>query len=406
MILDIVAIFSIIIFIFFVFVLLYVRKNSFWITQPVFHIYDISYYFKGSKKINNTLPLINSYTDLYNIHFMNFNEFKKKQKNINDYLQLINKHYNTPNYFLFEIHFLPYFDLIEKQETFISFSYNKKMYVDTGNNIIDMNSIIGSITSRKMNVFFFKGNKNIDSMNIQYIDFLCVHKDFRKQKVAPNLIQTHYYQLSHYFKNTPISLFKKEGDLNSIIPLCLYKTYFFSTKKWNKPVGMPANYKIIRINQSNFNNFIEFLSNSISELLDIFISPSYENILSLVKSKNYYIYIVINETKLPIDQMECLYIFKKPCITIDNKEILTCIGSLKLEDMTEDKFQHIFKVIFWDLCLKYRYRICMIEDISYNHIILKNLIQKNKILFKETYAYYFHNFLYHTISSKKILILS
>jgi len=78
MILDFIAILSIIIFIFLVFLLLYINKNQFWITQPVFHIYDLSYYFRQVKKINNTLPLINSYTDLYNIQFMKFNDFKKK----------------------------------------------------------------------------------------------------------------------------------------------------------------------------------------------------------------------------------------------------------------------------------------------------------------------------------------
>jgi hypothetical protein len=407
MILDFIAILSIIIFIFLVFLLLYINKNQFWITQPVFHIYDLSYYFRQVKKINNTLPLINSYTDLYNIQFMKFNDFKKKEQNINDSLHLINKHYNPPNYFLISTHFLPYFDLIEKEEVFISFLYNKKMYLDTGNNIIDRNSMIGNITSRKMNVFFFeKGQRRNDSIGIQYIDYLCVHKDFRKQKMAPKLIQTHYYNLSHHFKNTPISLFKKEGDLNSLIPLCLYKTYFFSSKKWNKPLGMPPNYKIIRINHSNFKQFVDFLTGNLSQLLNIFISPSYENILSLLDSHNYYIYLVINQTKLPLDQVECVYIFKKPCIAIDNKDILSCIGSLKIEDMPEDKFQHIFKVIFWDLCLKYRFRICMIEDISYNHLLLNNLLQKNVPIFKETYAYYFHNYLFHTVSSKKVLILT
>jgi hypothetical protein len=42
-------------------------KYGFWIHQPVYHIYDISYYFRSNKIIDNDLPSKNKYVNLQNI---------------------------------------------------------------------------------------------------------------------------------------------------------------------------------------------------------------------------------------------------------------------------------------------------------------------------------------------------
>jgi hypothetical protein len=42
-------------------------KYGFWIHQPVYHIYDISYYFRSNQIIDENLPTMNKYVNLNNI---------------------------------------------------------------------------------------------------------------------------------------------------------------------------------------------------------------------------------------------------------------------------------------------------------------------------------------------------
>ena len=69
--------------------------------------------------------------------------------------------------------------------------YFKKTYdTDNESNIITKTNLIGVMTSRLLNV-------SIDNneFTTYYVDYLCVHKDNRKQGVAQQIIQTHdYYQ--------------------------------------------------------------------------------------------------------------------------------------------------------------------------------------------------------------------
>ena len=59
---------------------------------------------------------------------------------------------------------------------------------------------------------------NNNSINVGYVDFLCVHKKHRKKGIAQKIIYTHAVQASQNMEN-PIFLFKREGKLNFIVPL-------------------------------------------------------------------------------------------------------------------------------------------------------------------------------------------
>ena len=67
-----------IIFIIIFFVIMYFRiKYGFWISQPVFHCYDICYMFFPRGIINDELPEINKYTNLINIKTTIYSEISE-----------------------------------------------------------------------------------------------------------------------------------------------------------------------------------------------------------------------------------------------------------------------------------------------------------------------------------------
>ena len=53
------------------------------------------------------------------------------------------------------------------------------------------NNMVSTMTTRPLHCFI-----NGEKMNIYYVDFLCVHKDKRKQGIAPEIIYSHYVNQS------------------------------------------------------------------------------------------------------------------------------------------------------------------------------------------------------------------
>ena len=91
-----------------------------------------------------------------------------------------------------------------------------------------------------------------------YVDYLCVHKDYRKQGYAEKMIQTHaYYQEKH--GNLNISLFKKENNLHLIVPLIVYKTYKFNMETWENTIVLPTHMTVIPVDKSNIYTYWQYI---------------------------------------------------------------------------------------------------------------------------------------------------
>ena len=81
------------------------------------------------------------------------------------------------------------------------------------------------------NLTLLLDNKKI---TVNYVDYLCVHKKNRKQKVAPNLIYTYYVTQRNETSN-PIFLFKRESAKTMIVPLTTYLSYAFNISYLKSP---------------------------------------------------------------------------------------------------------------------------------------------------------------------------
>jgi hypothetical protein len=385
-----------------VIIYLYIRlKYGFWALQPVFHVYDLSYYFNAPGIIDFSLPNKNKYTNFKNIETIIFSNLTSIQKN--KFINLIKTNYlqNKDNIFSPKTgNIIPYL-IGHNDKTFISFYYedNHMIYLKKGTMVTDK-KIIGVITSRPLTVIINNNNKkNNAKFRVYYVDYLCIDKLYRKKGIAPQIIQTHHYNQRYINKNIYVSLFKREDELTGIVPLCVYSTYGFSVNKWSKPFDLLGEYKLLEINSQNFRFLYDFIKVN-NDKFDIIIMADITNLLELIKTKNIYIYAILCD-----DNILSCYFFRKSCIQIEKGlEVLSCFASICNCD--NDIFIQGFKISFWEIASKNFFGFSAIENISHNNIIINNIILKTQPLIVSPTAYFFYNFAYPTFRPEKTFIIN
>lgn len=415
--------FLIFILVFFI-TLLYLKfKYGFWVSQPVFHRYDFSYYLYPPGIIRTDLPEKNKYTNFKDITTNVYNEVTSLQKL--DLIHLLQQNYlrKGENIFLVEAtNIFPYFEGLtqgslsnentnikkekkEKKEnsSFFSFYYEKTLLTDLKKGtIIENKKIIACMTSRPIKVNILKGNDSNATFLAYYVDYLCVDKSHRKKGIAKQMIQTHEYSQRHLNPNIQVSIFKREGKLTSgIVPLCLYTTYGFSVLAWRKPAPLPPNYQMIEFSKQNLHLLRDFLKEN-EHQFDILLEHSFSNLLELIQTKNIYLCGVLEREK---DTVLCVYFYRNSCVFMEkDMKILTCYASIKSDTCSKEIFVQGFKNTFWNTADKNNFGFCVVENISHNHWILANLLKKSTPIIKSPTAYFFYNFAYPTFSAERTLV--
>lgn len=379
---------------------IYLRlRYGFWFTQPVFHVYDVSYMINPPGIIDSSLPKKNKYINFREIDTILSSDLTSIQKT--RFSNLIKSDYlrNKDNIFSPQLeNIMPYFTG-HNDKSFISFYYKDEHMLDTKRDtLITDRKIMGIITSRPIHIIINNGDKNAN-FNAYYVDYLCVEKSNRKKGIAPQLIQTHHYNQRHLNKKIVVSIFKREDELTGIVPLCVYSTYGFPVDKWRQPPALSGEYKVLEITPQNFRFVYDFI-NTNSLLFDIVISTNASNILELIKTKNVFIYAILCD-----EQIVCCYFFRKSCVQIEEGlEVLSCFASICQCD--KSIFIEGFKISFWNIAAKHYFGFAAIENVSHNDILIHNIMQKTAPTIISPTAYYFYNFAYHTFLSNKTLILN
>ena len=388
------------IMIFFIFVRL---KYKFWALQPVFHFYDVYYWFINVGVIRKDLPEKNKYVSLKKIktfEYEKIDELTKKQ-----IVTLIRLNYfrnNENKYDPKEENIVPYF-IGHNTKTFWSYFVEPEILIDnkTGKTIDD-NKIIGAMTSRPLHVKINSSRKDSE-FDVYYVDYLCINKNWRKKNIAPQLIQTHEYNQSHNNKKISVSLFKREEELTGIIPLTVYKTYCFNMKNWGPPEQLNAKITILTGDKQNMYYLYNFI-NEVKNKLDIIIYPEISNIMELVSTNNLFVKMLVIDGNI-----EAVYIFRKTCTYIEKeKEIISCIASIYNKDvLTIEEFIKGFKVSLWSIIKDHNnFRYLTIEDISDNTCIINNICIRTHPMVISPMAYFFYNFAYSPFKSEKCLIIN
>ena len=403
---------------------------GFWACQPVYHNYGIFYGFRRQGVINKELPERNRYTNFENIQTIPYTAVLSSQTFTKSrWVKLLREHFlnaivdieqengkytKSINSFVpTEAFLLPQFQG-HNSECYVSFYKEpvKKIDVrlnDTQNNntVINDEEIIGTISTRPVHIHIHNGDERA-KLDAYYVDYLCVHKNYRKKGLAAQLIQTHEYNQSYANRQISVSLFKKEGTwVKGIVPLCTYMTYGFNVKKWTKPPSIPPNEGgLIDITIQNMNMLWDFLKEEeqTEKQFDISIKTDIGNMMEMVKTNNVFVKALL----LPaVNEICAVYFFKKSCVLIeDTLEILTCYASIKTASLQDKLFIKGFKISFWDIAAKHSFGYSAVENLSHNHILIENLIQRTKPTVISPTAYFFYNFAYNEFrNTNRVLIL-
>jgi hypothetical protein len=324
---------------------------------------------------------------------------------LRDFTDLIQLNYlrNHENTFIPEKdNIMPYFEG-HNSPAFFSFFWQPDVLLDVKTNrTIDTKTLIGAITSRPLNVTIYNTNQDIQ-FSVFYVDYLCVKKGFRKKNIAPQLIQTHEYNQCHLNKNMCISLFKREGELTGIVPLTSYNSYIFDMKNWTEPPTPLHSKTTLLVGDSQNMYYLNNFLNETTKTWDITIVPEMTNLISLVKSKNLYIYMLLTDMEI-----EAVYVFRNTCTHAEKgKKILDLIASHKSNAVSKTVFIQGFKNALWAIILDNpSYHYLSIEDISDNKYIIDNIQQKTHPMFTYPTAYFFYNYARSPFKSHRAFIVN
>ena len=403
-----------IIFIILILCKVYIKiKYKFWAYQPVFHHYDLWYWISQKGIINKELPDTNKFCNFINVTTKEYSDLD--QNTLKEIVGFIKTYYyrnKHANYLPTLASFSSYF-IGNNSRTFIS-TYNKPIYiVNKDLSTIPDNKLLGVITGRPINITL----KNVEPFRAHYIDYLCVHTDYRKNGIAPELIQSHEYIQRHKNKKIAVSLFKREGVLTGIVALTIYKTYQFYIKQISREILPHGSMQLIEISKLNIRLLISFICER-KDKFDCFILPDYGNLVDLITSNTYYIYAIIEYDKL----IAC-YFFRNSYMSYDmrtekekevenNKEkkyvhqkSVECFASISNCHHNEI-FIKGFTMALHKISKKLKTTLVTIENISNNNIVVNRLFLLNIIpTIVSPTAYFYYNYVKKPILPENAFII-
>ena len=376
----------------------YIRiKMKFWHTQPVFHIYNIWYWLNPPGLILESAPEINKYTNLIDIKTYGISDINETL--LDRACNFIKTYYvQSPNakYVPEKKQIIDYLKSCNNESYFSIYQTPKLLFKKAEpSSVVD--DIVSIITARPLNITL----KEKKPFTLYYVDNLCVHPDYRKDGIAPQTIQTHYYNLRKNNPKIKACLFKREGKLNAIVPLTTYKTVCFNISILEKM--NPGVLNVIEIGPNQLTLFVNFIYAQ-SKNFDCIIMPDLSNILNLIKSENIYIYGVLQNNTLI-----AAYAFRRPSLFYDKEEAIECFFSL-YADTIHAKNSYNSYITGFNISLnkckeKLKTNILLIEDIGQSGKLIEYLRNNLlNVLFQSPTAFFLYNYACYTVPSKNALI--
>ena len=435
-----------IVIVFYLLIVAYIKLTyKFWAYQPVFHVYHLYWWLFPCGIIDYELPKKNKFINPFQIqHFQYPDSYNDKSNDKSTELvpwdqmtSFIKQHYLQNK--RHELFYNPSLKEIQtyfkghSYPTIVSLYYEKEgliEYKNEKNELIERNNIIGCITSRPLYVTFpnesSENNKHHRELTVYYVDFLCVHKQKRKQGIASELIQTHeYYQrrVGHHRdsnNNLHVSLFKREGQLTGIVPLVVFSSMGYMTEhiSLDRFQKIEDYYSILRLQKSSLQLFFSFIKKN-KERFGCIITPHLSNLMFLLEQNILTIYmLMLNDSVLSV------YIFRNEHTMEKKRDCISCIGSLSSRNQSNELFGfgflHCFNLLKREISSKKRENDKKNDKKNHNHTILyienigDNLFLNNYV--KEFHitkhhdcqipmAYFFYNYAKRPFLEKEVFIL-
>ena len=365
--------------------LYYKFKHPFWSRQPVFHIHNLWYWYDPPGIIQKGKPEMNKYYKA-EIEFDTFDNISAEKKALliefikNNFLPDKNEQY-TPT----EKSIVNYFTG-HNDKVFVSLHYK--------NRFSRFKNIISCMTTRPLECYV-----NNDKFILYYVDYLCVHQKERKKGIAPITIYSHY--TNHRFKhNNTVFFFKREGETTLIVPLMVYRTYFFDISRWDKNVTIDQSYIMTyKLTKQNSTSYMQLLKLIINKFQCVVV-PNISNLIHLC-NENELIITILNINK----EDECIYIFRDPHITYEGENSIELLASFNHNQTNELFTLGMFSSIRM-INKEKKFNILLIEDTSDNNMILKIILNRYDSFLKTSASYYFYNYANLPIPSNEVFCIN
>jgi ribosomal protein S18 acetylase RimI-like enzyme len=446
--------------IFYLFMLLYLKcKMPFWSKQPVFHWYNLTYWISGPPgHITKELPLVNKYVDLFNIKTFSLTDENIESEQMTTFCEFIRENYiytgtnKSTMYTPTKANILDYL-LHSNHLSYVTVYQEPKLCVIPEKDGINKD-IIAVISARPLYVrlnekTLFGSDKTM--FTTYYVDNLCVHPAYRKKGIASTMIQTHYYNLRQQNKHITTCLFKREGDLNAIVPLVAFNTYCLPLANLVNNLSAP-HHSLIEIGITQLYLCMEFIKSQMKTFKCV-ILPDVTSLTHLIKTGNIRIYCLVDKTNANgvgangvgangvgangvgangvgangvgangvgangvgangvgangvgangVGIIAC-YIFRLLELTYDGQKVSECIATLNATN-TLDLFQYGFHQACSDLKEKHKTTRLLLEETAHSSKLLTPTI-KSLVQFTSPTAFFFYNYACYSLKGKECLII-
>ena len=358
----------------------YIRiKMRFWHLQPVFHIYNISYWIRPPGIISHTLPSVNKFVNLLHNKLINVNDISELQ--LTQICHFIKNYYvihpgakYTPT--ISDIH--EYLQHSAHPAYFNIYTEPKLLFEKGEPTGSTDNEIIAVISTRALNITFRSNNSKTlpTTFTLYYIDNLCVNPHYRNKGIAPQVIQTLYHTLSRANLNINTYMFKREGRLIAIVPLVCFDTYCFNvnniTTTQLNTVLSPA-MSIVEITKNQLNLLIIYAIILNGEIIAAFV------------------FRILNLYYADVKTIECIAVISN----VNENDILITGFYMSLV-----KIKSRLKIEMLNL---------LMENTSHGDVLVQSMLTNEDGLveykFKSPTAFFLYNYACYSIPATKILLI-
>jgi hypothetical protein len=372
-------------------------KMPFWSKQPVFHFYNLLYWLRPPGLISVDMPLINKYTDFVHIKTYSLDELTtQKEVLISTLCNFIKNNYlptkdKTAQYLPTKNNIIEYLNSAN-HKAYCTFYQQQKLLFTKNTPDMYIDDTIAVVTARPLYVRLTNAE-----FPTYYVDNLCVKSVYRKKNIAANMIQTHYYNLRKNNKKINTCLFKREGQLNAIVPLVAFNTYCISIVDNFQTTSLPPSISLIEIGIDQIHLFVDFVKTQMIKFRCV-ILPDVTSLANLIKTDNLRVYSLVEK-----GLVSAYYVFRLNELYYDGKKTTECISMISACD--SDIFIQGFSLACLSLQKKQQFDLVLIEETAHGHIIMDKLLQVSKIKFVSPTAFFFYNYACRKIKKSDILII-
>jgi len=401
-------------------------KMQFWRTQPVFHFYNLKYWWKPPGFINKEPPAVNKYVNLVNNKLLNLSTEEKNgeiiEKKIDKICQFIQDYYvmhPSASYKPSRDDIMAYLQSTN-QPSFFNVYQQPTYLLENGTPTpsgAPEEEILGVASARVLNVTFYpknknnKNNKNIKknkkktiAFPVYYVDNLCVKPDYRKKGIPPQMIQTFYYNVSRTNPKVPAYMFKKEGKLTAIVPLVYYETHSFDITHFQTDYILNPAMNLLEIKEQQFNLLISFIQEQKINF-DCVILPDVSSLLHLIKLEKLLVYGILLGSELI-----ATYVFRPLELYYEGKQTVECIAII-----SNCKTSEVLVAGFNMSLLRCKNKnknscqadILLIEGTAHSSAVIKALISNYTVSKKFTSptAFFLYNYACKSLQKEKTLLI-